>query len=329
MKTKYSYIELNKILGTNFKSNNELDKSFVTKNLELTDDNIKKFSTFIDWYELSHCRDLSEDFIEKYHEKLNLNVVCIYQKLSEKFIERHKHRMNWSQISVYQKLSEKFIEKYANLLDLLSVCKFQKLSDNFILKYFKDLMPYLFEIAKYQNISEKVFNEIEKYAKKNKGYLLLSYLYSYNKTGKRKLFKLRLKSAFNSIFGSFNYLSILNDIENSWLYVTTQEKKKVIVDTGRYECHDDYFIAYKAVKPNRYSMYNFQYKYEKGGIYESKCDYTPSDCSFGLSAGTLDYSTDYGGSENLIIKCKIRYEDVGRVIHDGRKIRCCKLEVLN
>jgi len=44
-----------------------------------------------------------------------------------------------------------------------------------------------------------------------------------------------------------------------------------------YECHDDYFIAYKGIRSDRHSNYNFQYQYF------SWADSTSNEDSFGLS----------------------------------------------
>ena len=30
----------------------------------------------------------------------------------------------------------------------------------------------------------------------------------------------------------------------------------------------------------------------------------------------------------IIVKCKISYEDIGRIVHDGDKVRCFKITVL-
>ena len=38
---------------------------------------------------------------------------------------------------------------------------------------------------------------------------------------------------------------------------------------------------------------------------------------------------NYNIGDELIVKVKIRYEDVGRVVHNGGKIRCFKMEILD
>ena len=116
-------------------------------------------------------------------------------------------------------------------------------------------------------------------------------------------------------------------IADSWHYKSVEEKKKAVMDTGLYECHDDYFIAYKGIRNDRYSRYNFQYQYLKGHTYETWCDCSDNENSFGFSAWTEKEARDY--CDELIVRVKVRYEDVGRVVHDGGKIRCFKMEVLD
>ena len=119
----------------------------------------------------------------------------------------------------------------------------------------------------------------------------------------------------------------LNKIKESWHYKTTEEKKQAVIDTGLYECHENYFIAYKGIRSDRYSKFNFQYKYEKGGIYESWCDTSNDENSFGLSVWDEPNAREY--CDELVVKVKVNYEDIGRVVHNGGKIRCFKIEVLD
>ena len=114
---------------------------------------------------------------------------------------------------------------------------------------------------------------------------------------------------------------------NSWHYISTEEKKRAVMDTGLYECHDDYFIAYKGIRRDRYSAYNFRYQYLKGETYETWCDCTANEDSFGFSAWTEDMARAY--CNELVVRVKVRYGDVGRVVHKGGKIRCFKMEILD
>ena len=134
----------------------------------------------------------------------------------------------------------------------------------------------------------------------------------------------RLSYKFIEEFKNKLYMDLITD---SWHYKSTEEKKKAVIDTGLYECHDDYFIAYKGIRKDRYSRYNFQYQYLKGHTYETWCDCSPIEDSFGFSAWTEVGARAY--CDELVVRVKIRYEDVGRVVHKGGKIRCFKMEILD
>ena len=70
-------------------------------------------------------------------------------------------------------------------------------------------------------------------------------------------------------------------------------KKKKIRECGLYECYEDYFIAYKSIRNDRYSHYNFQYQYLPGNIYEAHCDCTLYENTFGLSVWTEEMALEY------------------------------------
>ena len=256
----------------------------------------------IGWQMLSYYKNLSEDFIREFQNKVNWGFISTRQKLSEAFIREFQNKVDWENVSIYQKLSENFIRKFKNEVDWLKISKYQKLSEGFIRK-FKNEVDWD-NISKYQKLSEnfirKFKNEVDwynisKYQKLSKGFI--------------KEFNLKI------------------DADN-WLYKYTKFKKKQVIETGLYECHDDYFIAYKAIRSDRYSHYNFQYQYLKGGVYECHCDCTENENSFGLSAWTQEQAKQYNNT-GIIVRVKIKYEDVGRIVHDGGKIRCSKFEVLD
>lgn len=118
----------------------------------------------------------------------------------------------------------------------------------------------------------------------------------------------------------------INVKELSWLYKDKEFLKKQITDSQLYECYDDYFIAYKGIRRDRYSNFNFQYQYLKGETYESHCDCTENEYSFGLSVWTEEKARDY--CDELVVKVKVNYEDVGSMVHNNGKIRCRKITIL-
>ena len=62
-------------------------------------------------------------------------------------------------------------------------------------------------------------------------------------------------------------------------------------------------------------------------IYESWCDCSSNENSFGLSV--WDEPNAQGYSRELTVRVKVNYENVGRVVHGGGKIRCFKIEILD
>ena len=181
----------------------------------------------------------------------------------------------------------------------------QHLSEDFI-DEFKDKVDW-FCISKYQHLSEDFIREF-------KNDVEWLYISEYQ----------HLSKEFIEEFKDKIYMRLSAD---SWLYKSVEEKKKAVIDTGLYECHDDYFIAYKGIRSDRYSRWNFQYQYLKGETYETWCDCSDNEDSFGFSAWTKKEAREY--CDELVVRVKVRYEDVGRVVHNGGKIRCFKLEILD
>ena len=277
------------------------------------------------WYKLS-LLPLPEEFIEKYADDVDWESISMYQKLSETFIEKHTDEVDWENISIYQKLSEKFIEKYADEVDWQGVSYRQKLSENFIGKHIDDVD--WIGICKYQKLSEGF---IEKYA----GEVVWHYISIYQQLSEDFIRRHKKELFFDDIARhqviSKEFAREL-DVTSAFLQHNNCLKpasywKDTVEATGLYECHDDYFYAYKGIRSDRYSRKNFQYRYLPGETCECFSDYSDDENSFGLSAWTKEKAADY--CNELVIKVKIYYEDVTAVVHDGGKIRCKKLTVLN
>ena len=206
---------------------------------------------------------------------------------------------NWEFLSMHRKLTENFIRKFADFVswDIISI--YQHLSEDFI-REFKYWVNW-YSISMYQHLSEGFIREF-------KDMVYWNTVSTYQRLSKE-------------------FIEEMDLLADLWNYKSTEEKKKAVMDTGLYECHDDYFIAYKGIRSDRYSAYNFQYQYLKGHTYETWCDCTANEDSFGFSAWTEDSARAY--CDELVVRVKIRYEDVGRVVHNGGKIRCFKLEILD
>ena len=210
----------------------------------------------------------------------------------------------WENISMDRYLSKFFIEEFQDKVDWECISACQRLSEDFIEKY-QDKVDWGC-ISVYQKLSESF---IEKYQDKVDWECISAYQH--------------LSDSFIEKYKDKLNMDYIND---SWRYKPTEFKKEQVINTGLYDCHDDYFIAYKGIRSDNYSAYNFQYQYFVGNTYECFADYSDDKSSFGLSAWTYEKAKKYCNEK--IIKVKIYYKDVARVVHNGGKIRCSKFEVL-
>ena len=217
----------------------------------------------------------------------------------------NENQINWHWISMYQKLSEDFIEKYKDKVYWSCISIYQKLLEDFIDTY-ADKVNWI-SISMYQNLSEN-FIEEHKY---NVNWYCIS---KYQKLSKQFIEKYK------------NNLNI-RAIKDSWHYKSTEFKKQAVINTGLYDCYDDYFIAYKGIRSDRYSKFNFQYQYLPNQTYETFADYSDNEDSFGFSAWNYENAKSY--CDELVVKVKIYYKDVARVVHNGNKIRACKITILD
>ena len=257
------------------------------------------------WYEVSAHKFLTEGFIREFADEVKWGYISAKQHLSEEFIREFADEVDWVGISLCQRLSEDFIREFKDEVGWYCVSKYQRLSEDFI-REFKDWV-YWDAISYYQRLSEDFIREFKDKV-------------DWDKISTHQ----HLSEDFIEEFKDRLNMYYLAD---SWLYKSTEEKKKAVIDTGLYECHEDYFIAYKGIRVDRYSNFNFQYQYLKGKTYETWCDCSAEECSFGFSAWTEKDARNY--CDELVVRVKVRYEDVGRVVHNGGKIRCFKLEVLD
>ena len=257
----------------------------------------------VDWWCISIYQKLSEEFIEKHAGEVDWWWISERQKLSQKFIEKHTDKVNWNWISKHQKLSEEFIEKHADEVDWEWISIYQKLSEEFIEKH-ADKVDWGC-ISVYQKLSEKF---IERHA----GEVNWNWIPKYQKLSEKFI-----ERYTNELYASIN---------DNWNYKSADFKKAAVEATGLYECHEDFFYAYKGIRSDRYSNFNFQYRYMPGETYECFADASSEENSFGLSAWTKEEAGEY--CSELVVKVKIYYEDVARVVHNGGKIRCSKLTVM-
>ena len=284
----------NKILGTKYE-----DWETLSEHRGLTEDFIREFQFLVDWDTISKYQRLSEEFIREFKNRVDWCSISQFQPLSEDFIREFTDRVDWEGISANQHLSEDFIREFEDKVDWACISTYQHLSEDFIRNFLNCVDWRL--VSCYQHLSEDFIREF-------KDWVDWRYIYKYQRLSKE-------------------FIEEMGLLADSWHYKSTEEKKKAVMDTGLYECHNDYFIAYKGIRSDRYSAYNFQYQYLKGHTYETWCDCSADNDSYGFSAWTEEEAREY--CNELIVRVKVRYEDVGRVVHDGGKIRCFKMEILD
>ncbi len=291
----------------------KVDWCYISMNQKLSEEFIARFADKVDWAYVSIDQILSEEFIERFAHKVDWKFVSREQKLSEEFIEKWEHRVNWYVISGYQKLSESFILKHKDKLNCISLIRSQHLNEDFIYDNFINNENHstssLEELNRAHFTSNKVSNE---FIKKHYKRILPDYMDVIAKYQK-----------LNDDKGMKFYKP---DSKNNWLYASKEEKMKVIREKGKYEIQGDYIIAYKGIRHDYYSCYNFQFKYEVGETYESHADFNlGEENSFGLSAWTLEDAYYFG---SRVVKVKIHIDDIAACVHCQCKLRCTKFKIL-
>ena len=112
-----------------------------------------------------------------------------------------------------------------------------------------------------------------------------------------------------------------------------ETKKQHISQIGLYEIEDDYITAYKSVRMNNSSWCDASLIYEIGKDYLTFCDYNNDNKRGpGFSAWTIDGAQNYPSptlNNRNILKVKIHLDDLGACVHNGHKLRCKKLTVID
>lgn len=281
---------------------------FISSNKILSEDFIREMKDYVDWPAIWYSQDLSENFIREFIHKVSWHIISQFQSLSENFIRDYQGKVNWPHVSYHQVLSESFMREMKDKLEWWNISERQELSEEFIWE-FKDKI-HLGNIVKYQTLSEdfirKMYND--------KIFNYISDIFYYQNLSER------FRQEFNFVVP-----------DSCWLYKSKEWKLKYLKDNTNYEIVDDeYIIAYKSVRLSGRSVTAAaRYKYEIGKTYESKCDYNVNNqCSFGLSAWSKEDAKHFCPKGKLL-KVKINIEDIGAIVCNDLKIRCCKQTILS
>jgi len=292
---------------------------------------LRKFQDKINWRLLSLYHNLSEDVIREFQDKVDWYYIANSQTLSENFIRDFKHKMSSREISFYQKLSEDFMRESIDYINFSEIALKQKLSESFIREFHDQLYPYFNRISYSQKLSEEFIERFQNELSWN--YISAYQILSENFIRKfSHLVNDRNITRYQKLSPEFRKEFNIKVPKHNWLYATIKTKETHIKRKTSYEIQEDeqgkYILAYKVIRRDNYSAYNFQYKYEVGQEYEAHCDCNlREDNSFGLSAWTLKMAKAYHNRGKIIL-VKIYLKDIGAIVHDGNKIRCFKFKVM-
>lgn len=158
------YKRINELLGTDYKSDSQIDFYEITKRFILSEDFIKEFWDQLDIEDILIYQSLSENFIREIKERIPIRVFSAlpqYQLLSEEFILEHEGTLDWNFISSHQELSESFINDNWDVLNWHLISEYQVLSEEFIRD--NKILLYPVIISKNQVLSWDFMLEQEKW----------------------------------------------------------------------------------------------------------------------------------------------------------------------
>lgn len=120
-------------------------------------------SRLVDWRRLSYSPLVTEYIMDQYGSFLDWNLITARHRFSEETLLKFAKNIDWEQACISQNLSCEFIDKYYIKLRLYlyEIAKYQKLSEDFMRKHKNDLDWDL--ISEYQNLSESFIEEMSDY----------------------------------------------------------------------------------------------------------------------------------------------------------------------
>ena len=300
----------------------------------------------------------ANEFIQDLIINSNTNISNIFKIIFVKLYlykyNKYYNYISWDSIIENEYLSEKFLNIFKKHYDedqILDILSNQKLSENYLNNFLIDLYKKknttdfktkcISKILQYQKLSQNFIQQnIEKFCDISinrialvQNHQLSEYLLQVILDCHESDYLITCICKHQKLSDEFIYKNKLSDIiksnTNNWLYKDFEFKLNQIKSTGLYEIvNDEYIIAYKGIRKDRYSNYNFQYQYLPGCIYECFADHNADhQNSFGLSVWTEKYAKNY--CDQLVVKVKVNINDIAAIVHDSNKLRCTKIEILN
>ena len=291
---------------------------------ELLEKCADQFPGFVNWYAIANRGDLSEAFIERHFKELKERGIGIYTVLSEDFMHQHAKELDWEILCTCQMLSKDFIEEHRDKIDLCCLLSSQANLPETLIKL-SDSSRAIGEAIRYQKLPESIIEEFVKSPEFSHWSWLSWCQYLSEAFIKQHIDMLNLEAIASTqkLSPAFRRKYKI-DVKDNWLYKSTAFKKKAIIDAGLYECHDEYFFAYKETWENR--LYRAEMEQcEVGGSLERKADHTGKEQAWGYLVGCTRTTNSCG---HVMRKVKVYYKDVARVLCNGAKVRVTKLQFM-
>ncbi len=165
------------------KNKEYLDFKLVCKNSLITvyDINKYKLKDYIDWTNFVLYQTVEPEFIWNNCRKVDWTKVSAAPELNAFMMDNYGGYLNWSIVTGKHKFSEEILLQFKDKIDWKQACISQKLSMEFIDNNFNMLKPYLYEVCKYQKLTEKFirnhkneldWNTISEYQKLSERFIL-------------------------------------------------------------------------------------------------------------------------------------------------------------
>ena len=283
-----------------------------------------QFPEFVDWCAIAYRDDLSEDFIERHFKELEGRRIGKYTVLSEDFMHRHADELNWETLCACQMMSKSFIEEHLDKIYLWSLLKSQTNLPESLLRHSASSFA-IKDAIRYQKLPESIIEEFVKSPEFSHWSCLSWCQYLSEAFIKQHIDMLNLEAIASTqkLSPAFRRKYKI-DVKDNWLYKSTAFKKKAVIDAGLYECHDEYFFAYKETWANRLYRAGME-QCEVGGSLERKADHTDKEQAWGY---LVECTKTTNKRDHVMRKVKVYYKDVARVLCNGTQVRVTKLQFM-
>ena len=125
----------------------------LSRNGDLSLDNLHEFKTHIHWYPLNFRRSYKYIMLDHFPEKIDWNPFSQIQDLSHEELLLYQDKVTWCMVSEYQTLSERSIRQFQDKLDWFRITYYQTLSEP-ILREFRDKIYWKYVARRQKNLSQ-------------------------------------------------------------------------------------------------------------------------------------------------------------------------------